>query len=174
MGERPHQSEDKYVLRLPAGMRDAVKRAADSNGRSMNAEIIHRLKQVGPAEAATSPSHGSSLSPEITMNTEKAITAGDAPASEAAPFKGYEHAFQALEMPLSDARQMATVLDHIADDMLEAGRLTGSPEEERHREELFSSMIFLTRQTLRAIDAAEDLWMQFHNAGANDAWARRG
>lgn len=31
---------DKFMLRLPDGMRDRVKAAADAEGRSMNAEII--------------------------------------------------------------------------------------------------------------------------------------
>jgi predicted HicB family RNase H-like nuclease len=40
------QPNDKYVLRLPDGMRDQIKEEADRNGRSMNAEIIHRLNGV--------------------------------------------------------------------------------------------------------------------------------
>lgn len=31
------------MLRLPEGMRDRLKDAADQNGRSMNSEIVHRL-----------------------------------------------------------------------------------------------------------------------------------
>lgn len=31
---------DKFNLRLPSGMRDAVAKRAESNGRSMNSEII--------------------------------------------------------------------------------------------------------------------------------------
>lgn len=33
------------MLRFPDGMREAIKRAAEANGRSMNAEIIHRLER---------------------------------------------------------------------------------------------------------------------------------
>lgn len=32
------------MLRLPEGMRQSIKDAADKSGRSMNAEIIHRLQ----------------------------------------------------------------------------------------------------------------------------------
>ena len=32
------------MVRFPDGMRDAIKRAAEANGRSMNAEIVHRLE----------------------------------------------------------------------------------------------------------------------------------
>lgn len=36
--------KDQYMLRLPDGMRDQIKDAAEANGRSMNAEIITRLE----------------------------------------------------------------------------------------------------------------------------------
>jgi len=39
-----NRDSDKFVLRLPSGMRDEIKAAADKNGRSMNAEIINRLQ----------------------------------------------------------------------------------------------------------------------------------
>lgn len=34
---------DKFMLRLPDGMRELIKASAEANGRSMNAEIIRRL-----------------------------------------------------------------------------------------------------------------------------------
>lgn len=37
------QDLDKYILRLPDGLRDDIKSAAKANNRSMNAEIISRL-----------------------------------------------------------------------------------------------------------------------------------
>lgn len=37
------QEQDKYIVRLPDGMRDQLKAAAKANGRSLNAEIVHRL-----------------------------------------------------------------------------------------------------------------------------------
>ncbi|RVT80197.1 Arc family DNA-binding protein [Agrobacterium sp. CNPSo 2736] len=40
------QPQDKYVLRLPDGMRERIKYEADRYGRSMNAEIIHRLEST--------------------------------------------------------------------------------------------------------------------------------
>ena len=47
------QPQDKYVLRLPDGMRERLKAAAESNGRSMNAEIVTRLQTSFDAEGAT-------------------------------------------------------------------------------------------------------------------------
>lgn len=60
----PSNSSDKYMIRLPDGMRDKIKINAAINRRSMNAEIIHYLdlalatqNEKGPAEVAPSPSH---------------------------------------------------------------------------------------------------------------------
>jgi len=36
---------DKFNLRLPSGMRDAIAEAAKSGGRSMNTEIVDRLEK---------------------------------------------------------------------------------------------------------------------------------
>lgn len=44
MTDRTPQTDDKYVLRLPDGMRDRIKAAAQKSGRSMNAEIVDRLE----------------------------------------------------------------------------------------------------------------------------------
>ncbi|MBA8820677.1 hypothetical protein FHW00_003012 [Ochrobactrum sp. P6BSIII] len=43
------QPQDKYVLRLPDGMRDRIKLAAEKNNRSMNAEIIATLEEAYPS-----------------------------------------------------------------------------------------------------------------------------
>jgi plasmid stability protein len=42
--ERKPQTQDKFILRLPDGMRDRIKVAAENNNRSMNAEIVARLE----------------------------------------------------------------------------------------------------------------------------------
>jgi len=39
---------DKFMLRLPDGMRDRIKVAADQNNRSMNAEIVATLERAYP------------------------------------------------------------------------------------------------------------------------------
>lgn len=43
-GDFPSTKQDQYVLRFPDGMREQIKDAAEFSGRSMNAEIIQRLK----------------------------------------------------------------------------------------------------------------------------------
>jgi predicted HicB family RNase H-like nuclease len=42
----PRQVEDKFMLRLPEGLRAVVKEAAARNRRSMNAEILVHLEAV--------------------------------------------------------------------------------------------------------------------------------
>lgn len=41
------RGDEQLPLRLPPGFRDALKEAAALNGRSMNAEILHRLLAYG-------------------------------------------------------------------------------------------------------------------------------
>lgn len=45
MIDTPAKDQDKFVLRLPDGMRDQIKFFADASNRSMNAEIVARLAQ---------------------------------------------------------------------------------------------------------------------------------
>lgn len=44
----PHS--DKFPLRMPAGMRERLRRAADANRRSMNSEIVHYLDRALKAQ----------------------------------------------------------------------------------------------------------------------------
>jgi hypothetical protein len=45
----PVNEQDKFMLRLPVGMRDRIKAVADKNNRSMNAEIVATLEYQYPA-----------------------------------------------------------------------------------------------------------------------------
>lgn len=42
---RTGRGADQFMLRLPEGMREQIKAAAESSGRSMNAEIVARLEE---------------------------------------------------------------------------------------------------------------------------------
>lgn len=42
----PSREANKFIVRLPDGMRDRIAEAARANGRSMNAEIVHRLERT--------------------------------------------------------------------------------------------------------------------------------
>lgn len=52
MTENQNRSlQDKFMLRLPEGMRDRIKEEADESGRSMNAEIVQRLQRTLDADS---------------------------------------------------------------------------------------------------------------------------
>lgn len=44
----PNDELDKFLLRMPDGLRARIKLAADANGRSMNAEIVSALEEAYP------------------------------------------------------------------------------------------------------------------------------
>ena len=46
MSKFPSQEMDRFNVRLPAGMRDAIAFRAKKNGRSMNAEIVQILQDA--------------------------------------------------------------------------------------------------------------------------------
>ncbi|SDR18104.1 Arc family DNA-binding protein [Paraburkholderia tuberum] len=47
MDKKPYPSEtqERFIVRLPDGMRDKIAAAAKASGRSMNAEIVARLQE---------------------------------------------------------------------------------------------------------------------------------
>ncbi|HGJ5869401.1 MULTISPECIES: Arc family DNA-binding protein [Arsenophonus] len=46
MKKFPSQTQDKFTVRFPDGMRDAIAKRAEANGRSMNSEIIKILQNT--------------------------------------------------------------------------------------------------------------------------------
>jgi hypothetical protein len=46
ISDDPVNEQDKFMLRMPAGMRDRIAHEAKQNGRSMNSEIISRLEKT--------------------------------------------------------------------------------------------------------------------------------
>lgn len=53
MSNQPkRQLEEKFVVRLPDGMRERIAVRARENTRSMNSEIVHRLETTVELEAA--------------------------------------------------------------------------------------------------------------------------
>lgn len=51
------QLEEKFVVRLPDGMRERIALRARENTRSMNSEIVHRLEATVELEAALDRAH---------------------------------------------------------------------------------------------------------------------
>ena len=56
MTKYPSQLQDKFTLRLPDGMRDAIAERAKRNGRSMNSEIVQILQETLDTDKAISES----------------------------------------------------------------------------------------------------------------------
>lgn len=52
MSRIPSRGVDQFMVRFPDGLRDRIKRAAEKNGRSMNAEIISVLEEQYPEPAS--------------------------------------------------------------------------------------------------------------------------
>ncbi|MDO5643708.1 MAG: Arc family DNA-binding protein [Paracoccus sp. (in: a-proteobacteria)] len=48
MSTKAGRGSDQFMIRLPDGMRDRIKAAADLNNRSMNGEIVHTLEEKYP------------------------------------------------------------------------------------------------------------------------------
>lgn len=64
------RTADKYIVRMPEGMRARIKSNAAVNHRTMNAEIVHHLTRAladeetkSPATAATVPGSDHDQSP---------------------------------------------------------------------------------------------------------------
>jgi len=48
MTEQKTQNQDKFIIRLPEGLRERIRLAADNNNRSMNAEVVALLEEKYP------------------------------------------------------------------------------------------------------------------------------
>jgi plasmid stability protein len=52
VADQTGRESDKFMLRLPDGMRDRIKAVAAENGRSMNAEIVATLEKEYPVKVS--------------------------------------------------------------------------------------------------------------------------
>lgn len=67
----PSQTADKYIVRLPEGMRDRIAEEAKANSRTMNAEVVARLQ--ASFDAATSAD--GAVAQELADSRAQTITA---------------------------------------------------------------------------------------------------
>lgn len=58
MATQTGRESDKFMLRLPDGMRERIKAEAEANNRSMNAEIVATLEEKYPAPAGDTDVRG--------------------------------------------------------------------------------------------------------------------
>ncbi|USC55675.1 Arc family DNA-binding protein [Klebsiella pneumoniae] len=52
MSDKPVREYDKFMLRFPDGMRDAITERAKRNGRSMNSEIVQIIQDALDLESS--------------------------------------------------------------------------------------------------------------------------
>jgi hypothetical protein len=75
----PSETKDRFMVRLPDGMREKIKAAADAANRTMNGEIVGRLEasfenaQQPLKWARTSKNHAAEIIPD--PNVEDRISA---------------------------------------------------------------------------------------------------
>lgn len=67
------QNQDKFVVRLPDGMRDRIKHAAEANGRSMNAEIVGTLLEAYPPHQEAARELGLAVNIAMALMKERGI-----------------------------------------------------------------------------------------------------
>lgn len=58
-GTAPRRNAEQFVVRMPPGMRDQLKRRAEENRRSLNSEILVLLEAAVAAEGATAAGQAS-------------------------------------------------------------------------------------------------------------------
>jgi len=99
MAKDPYPSEaaDRYIVRFPDGMRDRLKKKAEENRRSLNAEIVQRLAWSFETAADT-------LRLELTDELWNALEA-DASAND---LTIYEHAVQILQSAVGNQSERAS------------------------------------------------------------------
>jgi hypothetical protein len=82
------QPQDKYIVRMPDGLRDRIAQKAKARGRSMNAEIVRTLETAFPAEREDGAKAGKPAK-RITMTFDcngEQLRAAAAALFEATPF----------------------------------------------------------------------------------------
>lgn len=71
MSKYPSQMQDKFNLRFPDGMRDAIAERAKANGRSMNSEIVQILQDALEKEASSQPKDQELSDSELACHLEE-------------------------------------------------------------------------------------------------------
>ena len=78
MSKYPSQMQDKFNLRFPDGMRDAIALRAKKNGRSMNSEIIQILSDSLTGKNLSMDDHFIKVFNEVTHADYETIEEFDA------------------------------------------------------------------------------------------------
>jgi plasmid stability protein len=76
MKTAPSDNQDKFIIRMPNGLRDRIKKRADANNRSMNAEIVQVLEKQYPEPTDVMYVHAENI--RIALDLYEAETDPDA------------------------------------------------------------------------------------------------
>ncbi|MDH0907582.1 Arc family DNA-binding protein [Rhizobium pusense] len=112
--QKTGRGSDQFPLRLPDGMREQIKIAAERNGRSMNAEIVTRLEN-----SLVGSQSNSSLDAIATAFVNKMIAAPH-PLSENDRNKFHDSYEEAKQ---TEARAIRRFMD-VASELLEKMQIT--------------------------------------------------
>lgn len=82
------RTSDQFVMRMPDGMRPHLAEIAQANGRSMNAEVIHRLTQsLQETDPMPQASEGTSKSNAMTVRLSDEARARLEKLSQRGPYR---------------------------------------------------------------------------------------
>ena len=71
----PSQTADRFIVRMPNGLRDQLRDIAASNRRSMNSEIVLMLERALASAAATTGASFAGATPAVALD-ETALQGG--------------------------------------------------------------------------------------------------
>lgn len=91
-GNFPSSKNDQFIVRLPDGLRDEIKAAAATNGRSMNAEFIARLAISPDVETLRDKFAGQALAGILAGGFAGTIPHDDVNGGGDAAFFAYQYA----------------------------------------------------------------------------------
>lgn len=110
--DTPAKDQDKFVLRLPDGMRDRLKASAEANKRSMNAEIIDRLELTFDLASEVMSDPAQILMDQLKKSDEKQEAARR---EYEAARREYEEAKLAAERQEAKTREIEGILKKFED-----------------------------------------------------------
>ncbi|MGR7638277.1 Arc family DNA-binding protein [Klebsiella aerogenes] len=109
MTKYPSQLQDKFNLRFPDGMRDAIAERAKANGRSMNSEIIDMI-----GKALVSPSlNDEEFVYMLEVATKERMSEQDKILAESTLLQMAEKLTEKIERDASSLKQVIAMLSGI-------------------------------------------------------------
>jgi len=115
---------------------------------------MNRTDCSTPAPQPASATSGE-VAPLPPLSTDKALP----------PYQSGSHAFSCIEGPIGRALKFASVLKLLAEVHDENGT-------DEFKADVVKSLVFLADETFAAVDDIDTLWLHFHNASADQSFAK--